>query len=186
MAGLFVASTPVTASPLDEFDDGPLYETVWFNGFGLTTPSSARMLSSYMAVGYEAVMNDMRSWGVDFRRDAYGGTFTGNNSNPVVFFGVGMSLGYYPFGKAPNGFYIIPHGSVGFGSFITYSQEAERNILHDVGGLELGVTTGYSWQVWKRMQVRAGLGTTMIYLPDMDHLILAGGLTGDLRIGYIF
>ena len=174
--------------PLDPYgadeELGPLHETVWFNGFGFTTPN-ARLLSGYMALGYEAITSDTQSWGIDLRRDSYGGTL-GSNKNNVVFFGVGFSVSYYPMGRAPNGFYVSPHGSIGYGSFITRDEVMQRNVLHDAGGLEVGITAGYSWTVMKWLQLRAGLGANAIYLPDYDETIVAGGLSGDLRVGYVF
>ncbi|MCH8333727.1 PQQ-like beta-propeller repeat protein [Candidatus Sumerlaeota bacterium] len=53
----------------------------------------------------------------------------------------------------------------GSGSFITRDEVMQRNVLHDAGGLEVGITAGYSWTVMKWLQLRAGLGANAIPTP---------------------
>lgn len=181
-----MAASPQVPPDFDDEDEGPISEAVWFNAFGLPIPHDARYAAGFFALGYEAVMNPYQAWSIDLRRDAYGGTL-GPNANAVRFAGIGFGYRFFPQAHAPTGLYLALHGALGYGSYITENAvPAGSRTLHDGGALQAGATAGYSWTLWKHLQLRAGLGASMLCVPDLHETVVAGGLTGDLQVGYQF
>ena len=152
---------------------------LWSNIFGLGLPHPPRYAARSIAVGYERVLSPTTSMALDVRLNQFGGTW-GENLQPVGLMGVGFQPHFFPMASAPLGPYIAPFACLGIGTF--YQNDAP----FDAGGLETGITLGWSWLLRRQIHVRVGGGLAVIYMPDYYETIIAGGFVGDLRVGWLY